>query len=270
MTDPTSPQDELSGTEQPLMEHLLELRKRLLYSVLGIVCTTVALAIWPGPDGLLDFIARPIRAHMPPDTRLIAVDVFSPFFIPLKVLLLVGVMAAMPWVVYQIWAFIAPGLYRHEKRFVLPLIIFGSFLAYCGIAFVQFFVLDRVFGFIQHFSPHSIAATPDVAAYVQALLSMYLAFAMAFQVPIVVMRLVRFGLVSVEKLKSFRRYFIVLAFGIAAVFTPPDIFSQFALAIPMCLLYEVGLWGARWFVPARKQTPPTHESTPESAPESTP
>ena len=145
---------------------------------------------------------------------------------------------------------------------MLPLIIFGSFLAYCGIAFVQFFVLDRVFGFIQHFSPHSIAATPDVAAYVQALLSMYLAFAMAFQVPIVVMLLVRFGLVSIEKLKKFRRYFIVLAFGIAAVFTPPDVLSQFALAVPMCLLYEVGLWSARWFMPTKKQA----ESAPENKP----
>ena len=248
MADPNSKDDELAGTEQPFVEHLIELRDRLLYAIYGIAAVALVLAFFPGPDGLLNFVAQPIRAHMPPDAKLIAVDVFSPFFIPLKVLMMVAVLGALPWIMYQMWAFVAPGLYTHEKRFALPLIIFGSLLAYCGIAFVQFFVLDKMFKFIQHFTPASVAATPDVASYVQAILSLYLAFALAFQVPIVVMLLVRFEMVTIEKLKSFRGYFIVLAFVVAAIVTPPDVLSQLALAIPMCLLYEVGILGSRWFV----------------------
>ena len=162
--------------------------------------------------------------------------------------MLVAVLAVLPWLMYQIWAFVAPGLYSHEKKFALPLIIFGSFLAYCGIAFVQFFVLDKMFGFIQRFTPASVAATPDIVSYVESILSLYLAFGVAFQVPIVVMLLVRFEMVTIDKLKSFRGYFIVLAFVVAAVLTPPDVVSQLALAIPMCLLYEVGIWAAQVFI----------------------
>ncbi len=241
-------EDELAGTEQPFVAHLVELRDRLLYCVYGIALAVIALAIWPGPNGLIDFIAQPIRAHMPPDAKLIAVGVFSPFFVPLKVLLMVAVLAVLPWLMYQVWSFVAPGLYSHERRFALPLIIFGSLLAYGGIAFVQFFVLDRMFGFIQGFTPESVAATPDIASYVEAILSLYLAFGLAFQVPIVVMLLVRFEMVTIAKLKEFRGYFIVVAFVIAAVVTPPDVISQLALAIPMVILYEVGIIGARWFV----------------------
>lgn len=269
MTAPNPKDDELTGAEQPFMEHLLELRTRLLRSLYGIALATLALAIYPGPARLLDFVAQPIRAHLPPDTRMIAVDVFSPFLIPLKVLLLLGVMAAMPWVMYQIWAFIAPGLYKHEKRLALPLIVAGSLLAYGGIAFVQFLVLDRMFAFIQKFAPETVAATPDVASYVQTLLSLYLAFALAFQVPIVVILLVRFGIVSIEKLRSFRRFFIVIAFVIAAIVTPPDVLSQLALAIPMCLLYEAGLLAAKWFLkaaPATDQSNTSSDASPDANP----
>ena len=239
--------DELAGTEQPFVQHLMELRDRLLYCLYGVGACMALLAFWPGPSGLIDLVAQPIRAHMPPDVKLIAVGVFSPFFIPLKVLMMAGLLLALPWVLYQIWAFVAPGLYSHEKHFALPLIIFGSFLAYVGIAFVQFFVLDKMFAFIQNFTPASVAATPDIASYVEAILSLYLAFGLAFQVPIVVMLLVRFDLVTVEKLKAFRGYFIVIAFIIAAVVTPPDVISQLALAVPMCILYEIGIWASRWF-----------------------
>jgi sec-independent protein translocase protein TatC len=138
----------------------------------------------------------------------------------------------------------------------MPLIVFGSFLAYTGIAFVQFFVLDKVFAFIQGFTPESVAATPDIASYVESILSLYIAFGLAFQVPIVVMLLVRLGMVTIEKLKAFRGYFIVLSFVIAAVVTPPDVISQLALAIPMCLLYEVGIWASRWFVKVSKAPEP--------------
>jgi sec-independent protein translocase protein TatC len=252
-------EDELAGTEQPFVQHLVELRDRLLYCVYGLVVAGILLAIWPGPSGLIDMIAVPIRAHMPHDAKLIAVGVFSPFFVPLKVLLMAAVLLALPWLMYQCWMFVAPGLYSHEKKFALPLIIFGSFLAYSGIAFVQFFVLDKMFTFIQRFTPESVAATPDISSYVESILSLYIAFGVAFQVPIVVMLLVRFELVTIDKLRSFRGYFIVLAFVIAAVLTPPDVVSQLALAIPMCMLYEIGIVGARYFVKHSK-APEENES----------
>jgi sec-independent protein translocase protein TatC len=254
MTDPKAdPHDELAGTEQPFVAHLVELRDRLLKTIYGLAAAVAVLAIWPGPSRLIDFLALPIRAHMPADARLIAVGVFSPFFIPLKVLLMAGVLLALPWLIYQLWAFIAPGLYSHEKRFALPLITFGSLLAYAGIAFVQFFVLERMFSFIQQFTPESVAATPDIASYVEAILGLYIAFGLAFQVPIVVVLLVRVGMVTIEQLKSFRGYFIVLSFIIAAVITPPDVISQLALAIPMCLLYELGIWVSQVFVKRTKK-----------------
>ncbi|WP_310566943.1 twin-arginine translocase subunit TatC [Hydrogenophaga sp.] len=259
MSDPNKSTDELAGTEQPFVQHLVELRDRLMYGMAGLAVCMAILAIWPGPSGLIDLIAVPIRAHMPPDAKLIAVGVFSPFFVPLKVLAMGALLMSLPWWMYQIWAFVAPGLYSHEKRFAVPLIVLGSLLAYVGIAFVQFFVLDKMFGFIQQFTPKSVAATPDIASYVEAILSLYLAFGLAFQVPIVVVLLVKMSLVSVQQLKDFRGYFIVLAFVVAAVVTPPDVISQLALAVPMCLLYELGIWGARWFVQATA-APATEDS----------
>ncbi|MDR2335207.1 MAG: twin-arginine translocase subunit TatC [Burkholderiaceae bacterium] len=257
---PPSQEDELAGTEQPFVQHLMELRDRLLYGIYGLIVAGVLLAIWPGPDGLIDFIAHPIKMHMPPDAKLIAVGVFSPFIVPLKVLAMAAVLLALPWLMYQAWAFVAPGLYSHEKKFALPLIFFGSLLAYGGIAFVQLFVLDRMFGFIQHFTPASVAATPDISSYVEAILSLYIAFGLAFQVPIVVILLVRMGIVEIEKLKSFRGYFIVLAFVVAAVVTPPDVLSQVSLAVPMIFLYEIGILAAGWFQKNAKK--PDEEETP--------
>lgn len=248
MTDSTNKEDELAGTEQPFVQHLVELRDRLMYSLAGLVICMVLLAIWPSPSGLIDLIAEPIRAHMPPGAKLIAVGVFSPFFVPLKVLMMAGVLLALPWLMYQLWAFVAPGLYSHEKRLAIPLIFFGSALAYGGIAFVQLFVLDKMFAFIQAVTPASVAATPDIASYVEAILGLYIAFGVAFQVPIVVVLLARMNIVSIEKMKEFRGYFIVLSFVIAAIITPPDVISQLALAVPMCLLYEAGIFAARWFV----------------------
>ena len=248
MSDTNQQEDELAGTEQPFVQHLMELRDRLLYCIYGLMVAGALLAFWPGPSGLIDWIAVPIRAHMPPDAKLIAVGVFTPFFVPLKVLLMAAFLLALPWLMYQIWMFVAPGLYSHEKKFALPLIFFGSMLAYIGIAFVQFFVLDKMFAFIQKFTPASVAATPDIASYVESILSLYIAFGLAFQVPIVVMLLARFGLVTIEKLRSFRGYFIVVAFVVAAVVTPPDVISQLALAIPMCILYEIGIWAAQIFI----------------------
>lgn len=265
MADSKDKADELAGTEQSFVQHLFELRDRILYALGGVVVCMVMLAIWPGPSGLIDLIAVPIRAHMPPDMKLIAVGVFTPFFVPLKVLMMAGLLMALPWVMYQFWAFVAPGLYSHEKRFAIPLIVFGSGLAYIGIAFVQFFVLDKMFAFIQGFTPESVSATPDIASYVSAILSLYLAFGLAFQVPIVVMLLVRFNIVTARQLKDFRGYFIVIAFVIAAVVTPPDVISQIALAVPMILLYEVGIIGSKWFAKASRAPDETESDNKKSA-----
>lgn len=247
--DSADKEDELAGTEQPFVQHLIELRDRILWAFGGLCLAAIALMIWPGPAALIDFIAMPIRAHMPPEAKLIAVGVLSPFLVPLKVVLMAALLVAMPWVIYQAWAFIAPGLYSHEKRFALPLILIGSLLAYVGIGFVQFFVLDNLFAFIQRMAPESVAATPDVASYVSVILTLYIGFALAFQVPVVVMLLVQARIVPVEKLREFRPYFIIVAFVFCAIVTPPDPISMLALAIPMCLLYELGLWAAGWFQP---------------------
>ncbi len=262
MTESNSKEDELAGTEQPFVQHLMELRDRLIYALIGLAVCMGVLAFWPGPSGLIDIIALPIRHHMPPGAKLIAVGVFTPFFVPLKVLLMAGVLLGLPWLMYQAWAFVAPGLYRHEKRLAVPLIVFGSILAYAGIAFVQFFVLDKMFAFIQAVTPDSVAATPDIASYVEAILGLYIAFGVAFQVPIVVILLVRMNMVEIEKLKSFRAYFIVLSFVIAAVITPPDVISQLALAIPMCVLYEIGIWGAKFFAKYSKAPEDTEQAKP--------
>src|SRR5678815_1788014 len=168
---------------------------------------------------------------------------------------------ALPVVLYQVWAFVAPGLYTHEKRLVMPLVISSTLLFFVGVGFCYFFVFGQVFKFIQSFAPKSITAAPDIEAYLSFVLTMFIAFGAAFEVPIVVIVLARMGIVSIEKLKAFRSYFIVLAFIVAAVLTPPDIVSQLALAIPMCLLYEVGIWAAQIFIkhtqaPAEEATRP--------------
>ncbi len=251
MTTPPK-DDELAGTEQPFVAHLMELRDRLLYCVYGLVVATIILAIYPGPSGMIDWVARPIMAHMPAGSKLIAVGVFSPFFVPLKVLMMGAVLLTLPWLMYQMWMFVAPGLYSHEKKFAFPMIMFGSLLAYAGIAFVQFLVLERMFEFIQKFTPASVAATPDVASYVESILGLYIAFGLAFQVPIIVVLLTRFNLMTVAKLREYRGYFMVLAFVVAAIVTPPDVISQLALAVPMCILYEIGILVSQYFVKSGK------------------
>jgi sec-independent protein translocase protein TatC len=244
----SSPQeDELAGTEQPFVSHLMELRDRLIRALLAIAGAFALLCIWPGTDGLFDLLAKPLVAHLPQGGTLIATNVLSPFLVPLKVTLLAAFLVALPVVLYQVWAFVAPGLYSHEKRLVMPLVVSSTLLFFAGVAFCYFFVFGKVFTFIQSFAPKSISATPDVEAYLGFVMNMFIAFGAAFEVPVVVVVLARMGIVTVPQLKQFRGYFIVLAFVIAAVITPPDIVSQLALAIPMCLLYEVGLWAANAF-----------------------
>ena len=236
--------DELAGTEQPFVAHLVELRDRLVRALIAIGVVFAVLSFLPGPAALYALLAKPLVAQLPAGSHLIATNVISPFIVPLKITLLAAFLIALPYVLYQLWAFIAPGLYNHEKRLVLPLVVSSTLLFLAGVAFCYFFVFGRVFHFIQSFAPKSVNVAPDIEAYLGFVLTMFLAFGATFEVPIVVVVLARMGVVSVEKLKSFRGYFIVLAFIVAAIITPPDIVSQLSLAIPMCLLYEVGLWAA--------------------------
>ena len=253
-------EDELAGTEQPFVSHLLELRNRLVKASVAVLAVAAVLAFFPGPGALYDMLAAPLIATLPEGARLIATNVVSPFLVPLKILLMAAFLIALPVVLYQAWAFVAPGLYRHEKRMVLPLVVSSTLLFFSGVAFCYFFVFKKVFAFIQSFAPKSITAAPDIQEYLSFVLSMFLAFGAAFEVPIAVVVLARLGVVTIEKLKSFRAYFIVLAFIVAAVITPPDVVSQLALAIPMCLLYEVGIVAAQVFI--------KHTKAPETAAES--
>ena len=238
--------EEAAG-EETFISHLVELRDRLVKASIGIAIACAALFIWPGPSQVYDLLAAPMVASLPAGAKMIATGVVSPFLVPMKVTLLLAFILSLPWVFYQLWAFVAPGLYAHEKRLVLPLVISSSLLFIGGVAFCYFFVFGRVFHFIGEFAPSSIAVTPDIENYLDFVMSMCLAFGAAFEVPVVVIILVRMGIVSIEKLRAIRSYVIVGAFVIAAIVTPPDVVSQLALAIPMCLLYELGLLAAPLF-----------------------
>jgi sec-independent protein translocase protein TatC len=240
--------DELEGTEQPFVSHLIELRDRLVRASIAVGLVFGALCLWPGPAGLYDIMAAPLIAHLPKGTTLIATNVISPFIVPLKITLMAAFLVALPVVLYQVWAFVAPGLYNHEKKLVLPLVVSSTLLFIAGVAFCYYFVFGQVFAFIQGFAPKSITAAPDIEAYLSFVLTMFVAFGAAFEVPVAVVVLARMGLVTVAKLKEWRGYFVVVAFIIAAVITPPDVVSQLSLAVPMCLLYEVGIWAAQIFL----------------------
>jgi sec-independent protein translocase protein TatC len=248
MASDNTPPDELAGTEQPFVQHLIELRDRLVKSTIAVAIAAAILSIFPGPAELYDLLAAPLVAQLPAGATLIATSVISPFLVPLKILLMAAFLLALPVVLYQVWAFVAPGLYSHEKKLVLPLVVSSTLLFMIGVAFCYFFVFGQVFKFIQSFAPKSITAAPDIEAYLSFVLTMFIAFGLAFEVPIVVIVLARMQVVSIDKLKGFRSYFIVLAFIIAAIVTPPDVVSQLALAIPMCVLYEIGIWAAQLFI----------------------
>jgi sec-independent protein translocase protein TatC len=256
------PPDELEGTEAPFVSHLIELRDRLVRALIAVGLCFGVLALWPGPGGLYDLLAAPLIASLPAGATMIATNVISPFLVPLKITLLAAFLLALPVVLYQVWAFVAPGLYSHEKRLVLPLVVSSTLLFLIGVAFCYFFVFGQVFKFIQSFAPKSITAAPDIEAYLGFVMTMFIAFGAAFEVPVVVVVLARMGIVSVEKLRAFRGYFIVLAFIVAAIITPPDIVSQLALAIPMCLLYEVGIVAAGLFI--KHTQAPDADTTPSA------
>ena len=234
-----------AAPEESFISHLVELRDRLLRSLIAVGVVLGILCIYPGPGAIYDILAAPLTAALPEGTKMVAIGVITPFMVPLKVTAMVAFVLALPFILYQAWAFIAPGLYAHEKRLGIPLIVCSSLLFMLGMAFCYFFVFGQVFSFIASFAPKSITPAPDIEAYLSFVMTMFLAFGIAFQVPVALVILVKLGVVTVEKLKEWRSYFIVGAFVVAAVVTPPDVVSQLALAIPMCLLYELGILAAQ-------------------------
>lgn len=244
MSAQPDPDDELAGTEQPFVEHLVELRDRLIRALVAIGIGFGLLCIWPSPGGLYDLLALPMSQALPGGTKLIATGTFAPFMVPLKITLMGGFLLSLPYVLYQVWAFVAPGLYSHEKRFVLPLVVSSTLLFFAGVAFCYFLVLPAMSKFIVLVAPQSIQVAPDIEQYFGTVLTLFLVFGIAFEVPIAVVVLAALGIVSVAKLKEWRGYFAVAAIIVAAIVTPPDVISQLALFIPLVILYELGIWAA--------------------------
>ena len=233
----------MTGMQDTFLAHLIELRNRLLKAIVVVVGIFVCLMPWAG--NIYDILATPMLQTLPQGTRMIATGVVTPFFVPVKVTLMVAFVLSLPVVLYQAWAFVAPGLYAHEKRLALPMVLGSTVLFLLGMAFCYFFVFGTVFHFIAEFSPKSITPAPDIEQYLSFVMTMFMAFGLTFEVPVVVVLLVRIGVVDIAKLKEARPYVIVAAFVIAAVITPPDVISQFMLAVPMWLLYELGIFVAR-------------------------
>ncbi len=247
--------------QESFISHLVELRSRLVRAVGVVLAIFVVLFLYPGSGYIYDILALPLMNALPEGAKMIATGVITPFMVPVKVTALVGFMVALPYVLYQAWAFVAPGLYEHEKKLAMPLIVASSVLFFLGVAFCYFFVFGKVFAFIHDFAPKSITPAPDIEAYFSFVITMFLAFGITFEIPIVVIVLVRMGIVTVEKLREARPYVVVGAFVVAAVVTPPDVLSQFMLAVPMCLLYEAGLFLSR-FVGTRPKAESEYKTQP--------
>lgn len=247
------------STTQNIIAHLIELRKRLLNAVLSFLLVFVFLFPWAAD--LYALLAQPLLAKLPQGGQMIATDVTTPFFVPVKVAMMSAFLITLPYILHQMWSFIAPGLYAHEKRWILPLVIASLILFICGMAFAYFAVFPMVFGFITASAPVGVAVMTDIDKYLGFVMSMFLAFGVTFQVPVAVVAMVKMGFVSVAKLRSIRRYVIVGAFIAGAILTPPDVISQFMLAIPLWILYEAGIWISVWLT----RSPKTSETNVEKS-----
>ena len=232
------------GEEQSFLSHLVELRQRLVRAAIAVV--VIFLALSPFMRDIFAILSAPLISVLPEGTKLIATGVITPFMVPLKLTLFVAFLLALPYVLYQAWAFVAPGLYLHERRLAAPIIASSMAMFALGMAYCYYFVFGIVFRFIAGFAPSSVNVAPDIEAYFSFVLGLFLAFGLTFEVPIVVVLLARFGIADVERLRAARPYVIVGAFILAAIFTPPDVISQLMLAVPLCLLYEVGIQIARF------------------------
>jgi len=242
--------------EQSFLSHLVELRSRLLKAVAVVLVVLVCLI--PFANRIYGWLARPLLEKLPVGGAMIATDIASPFFAPLKLAFFVALFAAMPFILYQAWAFVSPGLYKHERRLAVPLLASSVLLFYIGCAFAYFLVLPAVFTFMTSVAPAGVAVMPDISRFLDFSLVLFLAFGFCFEVPVALVILVAIGAVTPEQLVKSRSYAIVGAFVIAAILTPPDVISQLLLAVPMCLLYEVGIVAAR--VVARRSD--TRQTTP--------
>ena len=229
----------MNDSQDTFISHLIEMRDRLLRAVIAVVVLFVLLFPWA--QDLYHLLAKPMLESLPQGGQMIATEVTTPFFVPIKVTLMTAFLLALPWIFYQAWAFVAPGLYQHEKRIGIPLVISSVILFLLGMAFAYFLVFPVVFGFIVGVAPEGVAVMTDIGKYLDFVLTLFLAFGITFEVPVAVVLLVKMGMVSVAKLREIRPYVIVGAFVLGAIFTPPDVISQFMLAIPMWLLYELGI-----------------------------
>ncbi|MBW8307596.1 MAG: twin-arginine translocase subunit TatC, partial [Thiobacillus sp.] len=229
----------MSNTEDSFISHLIEMRDRLLRAVIAVVVLFVLLFPWA--QDLYALLARPMLAALPQGGQMIATEVTTPFFVPIKVTMMTAFLLAMPWVFYQMWAFVAPGLYQNEKRIGVPLVIASVILFLLGMTFAYFLVFPVVFGFIVGVAPEGVAVMTDIGKYLDFVLTLFMAFGIAFEIPVAVVLLVKMGMVSIAKLREIRPYVIVGAFVVGAIFTPPDVIWQLMLAVPGWLVYELGI-----------------------------
>lgn len=239
------------GREQPLIEHLLELRSRLLRALLGVGLVFLVLAAFLAQD-LYQLVAAPLLELLPAGSSMIATQVASPFLAPLKLAAVAALVIAMPWVLFQIWAFVAPGLYATEQRLVAPLLLSSTLLFYAGVAFAYFLVLPFVFEFTVGFAPEGVMVMTDITAYLDFVLALFVVFGIVFETPVAIVLLVWSGFTTPAQLRGIREYVFLGAFVVAAVLTPPDVFSQVAMALPTYALYELGIVVAAWLVPGSR------------------
>ncbi len=248
--------------EEGFLSHLIELRARLVRAAGGVLVAFFALS--PFMKRIFDYVSQPMMKALPEGSKLLATGVIAPFMVPLKVTLFAAFLLASPWVLYQAWAFVAPGLYQHEKRLAGPVIVSSVLMFFGGMAYCYYVVFGVVFHFISHFAPQSVNVSPDIEQYFDFVMRMFIAFGLAFEVPIAVMLLVRMGVTTVARLRQVRPYMIVGAFVIAAIFTPPDVMSQMLLAVPLWALFELGVLLAAFFGTPKAQSSASTELTTKS------
>lgn len=249
---PQSAAETAAADGQTLVEHLAELRRRLMYMAAGVLlCLAVAL---PFANELYTLAALPLMANLPAGSQMQAIDIVAPFFVPLKVAAMTAFLVSLPHTLYQLWAFVAPALYRHEKRLVLPLVVSSVLLFFAGMAFCYFAVFPVMFEFLPATAPEGIQVTPDIGSYLSLIMGLFAAFGATFEVPVLVVLLHRMGIVELSALRAARPYVVVAAFVVAGVLTPPDVLSQFLMAVPLLVLYEVGLLVCRWVSVRREET----------------
>ena len=237
---------------QPLIAHLIELRNRLLRSLVFVLVVFCALVYWA--NDIYTLLATPLTSNLPAGATMIATNVATPFFTPIKLTIVTAIFLSVPYILYQIWAFVAPALYKHEKRLIYPLLVSSTLLFYCGVAFAYYVVFPIVFGFLTSTTPEGVQMATDISSYLDFVLTIFLAFGLCFEVPVAIILLCWAGVTTPKDLQEKRPYIIVASFIIGMLLTPPDIFSQTLLAVPMCLLFEIGVICARFYKPREEET----------------